>query len=396
MLTSLLILLLQRFININFILYSSSDLFLFLCVPFYIYSYLKTITAGQYYWLNLIALLLLNLLGLFIKNSFLLFSTAFNIYLAIDFLVEHYRSKKITTKYLIKRATIILPYLASVVLFYLFYLRLGENPTTGQGLLVNISTIISGSFSGFWGVVFSALSINSIYGNIESKLHFLDPYLSILMLAFLLIFFFLVYQYRRNIKTMFKTDVMFRITSIVSVMYVLYWIMFTLKRSAISNEDRLFLPVNILVLPYLIDYVLRANKFFKYIAITVISLSVIYGVDSMYYRVKSYSNDTASALSNDNDLKGFKLFIHKKSNITQLNTISKIVWGNYQKEKILTPNPDALFLLNVKNQYIYSKVPTYINDHQKYLLLISKTDKAILTGWQPIFISDDYNLYLSN
>jgi len=398
-LASLLILLLQRFMNINFILYSSSDLFLFLYVPLYIYTYLKVKALGKYYWLNLIVLVVLNLLGLFTKNSFLLFSTAFNIYLVVDFAFEHYRFKKFTTRYLIKKSIIIIPYFASVILFYLFYLRLGTNPTAGQGLLVNVYTILFGAFSGFCGVLFSALSIDSFYGNVQTKLTFLDPYQNIIMLAFLLVVFFLAYQYRKNIKTLFKTDGMFRITSIISLMYVLYWMVFTLKRSYISNEDRLFLPINIFVLPYLIDYVLKANRFIKYSAFIVIFISVIYGIDSMYSRVKSYTNDNVSAMSNDKDLKGFKLFIHEKADPNELSKISGIISSNYQKEKILTPDPDALFLLSIKNQYIFApvnEIPASINDHQQYLLLINKTHKTSLKRWKPVYAGDNYNLYLSN
>ncbi|WP_461452002.1 hypothetical protein [Mucilaginibacter sp.] len=399
-LAALLILLLQRFININFILFSSSDLFLFTCIPLYIYSYLKVKELHTYYWVNLIVLLLVNLFGLFIKNGFLLFSTAFNTYLAVEFFEEYLNIKKqVTILYLIKRATFILPYLLSVLLFYWFFLRLGSNPTSGAGFLINFTALISGAFSGCFGVIFSALSANSFYGNIQGKMAFLNPYITVLMFGFLLILFYLIYLSGKNIKNRFKTDVMFRITFIVSIMYVLYWIIFTLKRSYISNEDRLFLPATILSFPYLIDYCFKAPKFLKFTAYIIICLSIVYGVGTMYYRIKTYSSDNMSTFSNDHNLYGFKLFTHQPNETAQLNLISKFVSTGYKNEAIIAADPDALLLLNTTNQYIIvngTNIPVVINDSKKYLLLVDKTEKINSKGWQQIYTTINYNLFLSN
>ncbi len=399
-LIALLILLLQRFINISFILFSSSDLFLFLYTPLYVYTYLKAKDGVKYYWLNLIAFLFINLLGLFIKNGFLLFSTAYNFYLIIDLVLAYRKSKKqIAIIPLIKRATIIAPYLISVVLVYWFFLRLGSNPTSGAGFLINFPSLVSGAFQGSLGVFFSALSVTAVYGNVQGKLTSINPYVTVLMLLFLVILAFLIYQNRRNIKTMLKTDGMFRLIFIISIMYIIYWIVFTLKQSYISNEDRLFLPVTILVFPYLINYTLKANKFVKYVAFVIIFLSVVYGGSTMYYRIITYSSDSMSANSADNELNGFKLFTHQTNEVAQLNVISRIISKSYQNEKIITTDPDGLFLLNLKNQYITTgtvNIPVVIRDHKKYLLLVSKTEKVNLEGWRSVYTSDNYVLYLSN
>jgi hypothetical protein len=399
-LIAVLILLLERFINMNFNQYTSSDLFLFFYIPFYIFCYQKANETSKYYWLNLFALLLLNITGLFIKNSFLLFSTAFNIYLIVDFIFEQLRLKKpLFGIYMIRKVTILTPFLLSVILFYWFFLRLGFNPTSGQGFLISISSIISGLFSGIVGVLFGSLSVSGVYGNLQDKLAFLSSYAILIMLAVLLIIFYLIYQYRKSIKSMFQTDSIFRVTLVIGVMYVVYWLIFALKRSYISNEDRLFLPITIFVLSYFIDYAFKANKFIKYIAYTAISLSVIYGVGTMYYRVKNYSSDRMSANVTDNKLKGFRVFIHQSNDVAQMDSISKYIISNHQAEKIITTNPDGLFLLAVNNQYILVDdlaIPAAVKDHNKYLLLVSDKTIVSTTGWHSIYATGGYNLYLSN
>ena len=399
-LTAILILLLERFMNMNFNQYTSSDLFLFFYIPFYIFCYQKAKDTTKYYWQNLFVLLLINITGLFIKNSFLLFSTAFNIYLIVDFLFEQVRLKKpLFGVYLIKKATSLFPFLLSVILFYWFFLRLGVNPTSGQGFLISISAIISGIFSGVVGVLFGSLSVTGVYGNLQDKLAFLDLYTIVIMLLFLLVTFYFIYQYRKNIKSMFQTDRMFRLTLVISIMYIIYWLVFTLKRSFISNEDRLFLPITIFVLPYFIDYALKANKLIKYMAYIAICLSVIYGVGTMYYRVKNYSSDRMSANTTDNKLKGFRVFTHQINDIAQLDSISKFISSNHQTEKIITTNPDGLFLLTINNQYVLVDeltIPAAIKDHNKYLLLVPDKTIVSTTGWHSIYTTGNYNLYLSN
>lgn len=240
-LMALLVILLQRFINMLFIQYSSADLFVFFYVPFYLFIYLnvKKCKPG-YFWLYLILLTAINVFGLFLKNSFLLFELAFNLFLYIDHITAFKSHRKSTGRF--KNLLIICPFVLAFALNYWFFLRLGSNPSTSTGLALNFSTIVSGLFQSAMGIFFSSVSIASMFGNISRQLSFSNICLNVIMLAVLLIIAALLYRNRKNIKLALKNDIVFSIAAITGLMYILYWLAFAIKKSAVSNEDRLFIP----------------------------------------------------------------------------------------------------------------------------------------------------------
>jgi len=399
-LVALTILLFQRFININFLQYSSSDLFLFFYVPIYILIYLKIQNGKKSLtWYNLLLLLLINIGGLFIKNSFLLFSAAFNIFLIFKiFNCARQEDRKQSVNNNLQQSVILIPFIISVILDYYFFLRLGAIPTNGAGVTINFSCIIQGLFQSIMGILFSSLSLTSMYGNLYGKFLVSDAYLNLIMFLCFIAVIGILYLNRRKIKALFKKDIFFAMSIIISLMYVMYWLVFNIKHSYISNEDRLFLPVTILILPYLVEYVANTSPVIKRLGILIIACSVLYGIGTMVKRIENYSNDKLSATSADLKLKSFKIFSSGKNDLNELSQLSSLISTRYHQQYLIATDMDVLFLLKVNNQFIYESPTTFsinVTDAKKYLLLLTNNNNVSLIGWKNIYKSNMYKLYIS-
>jgi len=402
-LVALAILLSQRFINMNFIQYSSSDLFLFFYVPFYILIYLKIDNRTKSLtWYKLLLLILINVGGLFIKNSFLLFSAAFNVFLMFKiFKASSQEDKKRLVNNKLKQSIILMPFIIAVILDYYFFLRLGAIPTKGAGIAINFSCIIQGLFQSMTGILFSSLSLASMYGNLYGKFSVSDAYLALIMFLSVITVIGIFYMKRRNIKALFQKDTFFAMGIIIGIMYMIYWLAFNIKHSYISNEDRLFLPVTILILPYLVEYIiLYSTPVIKRLGILIIAGSILYGIGTMGKRIENYSNDKQSTTSADPILRSFKIFSSVKNDPNELAQLSSVISTRYHQRYLIATNIDVLFLLKVNNQFICeppTAFPIHVTDAKKYILLLTNNDNNIsLIGWKNVYKSNSYKLYLSD
>lgn len=387
-LVALVILLCQRFVNIYFIQYNSSDIFLFFLTPFYIYCYQWILNQYQgWLGLKLLILIAINIIGVFIKNSFILFELAVNIFLVVEYFVQRriVSEKNDPNEYkisLLKLVLLITPFALANVLNYWFFLRLGENPTLSLGILLSLSNILKGLFIPVVQVLFSSLSLNSIYGNVYDKIILPDMVNSIIMAAVLLIAGYIIYSYRKTILIVLKKNLFSRLTAVVVIMYVLFWFTFTIKQSYISNEDRLYLPVTILVLPYLLRFSLNSSRLIKYLYFTIVGVSIIYGGYTFAYRIKKYAIN-GSVLSKSQKLNGFRVY-NANEKLEDLNKIAGTITMRYPNDYILINDPDLAFKLNVPNKFIVatgSAQRRQINSSKKanYLVLESP-GKNIIPG----------------
>jgi len=401
-LCALVVLLLQRFININIIQYSSSDLFLFFYTPFYLYIYyfIIKIFHGNGLW-KFAILYVLNLFGLFIKNSFLLFELALNVFLITEYLFSKIQSHQnffYKTQWinLLKGALILLPFIAAFLTDYYLFLRLGDNPANSYGLNITVSGILAGLLLPIAEILFASLSISGIYGNLFNKINVPDFVISGCMVILLLLMVFSLHRNRHNLYATLKKNWTVRLVTVISVLYVLYWLAFTLRRSAISNEDRLFLPIAILVFPYLLNCILKSSAGIKYLFVILIFLSVSFGVSSFVLRIKKYAvGDSVS--SKDPQLQGFKILSPRQDHNGDMANLARIISQKYPHHHIVISDPGYAFELGVNNQFVLSPMPIVKQkDAKRNNLLFLSFGKNRLPWFTQIYVSDEFILYQPN
>ncbi len=394
---ALLILLLQRFINTFFVQYNSSDLLLFFYTPFYIYAYYTLVkTYPRQLILKLFLLAALNYFGLFIKNSFILFELALNTFL----IAEYFFNKKAYPEFrridLFKKLLLLIPFILPNILNYYFFLRLGGNPANGRDLLITVSSVLTGLFIPVMETLFASLSLWGIWGIFHDKIRLSQGIIDILMAIVLLMIAYLVYNKKDLIIKLFKKNLAFRFTIIVSVIYVLLWFTFIIKRSAISYEDRLYLPVTILLLPFLVNSLYTSSKI-KYLYIVAIGISVTYGISTFVYRIEKYiSND--SVFSKDQKLNGFKVYSKDKILEPELNNISNFISSNFAKDYVIISNEDFAFELNVTNRFIIIfpllvPVQQQLNRKINYIVLVRVGIDPLPSGLKTIYSTGKFILY---
>jgi hypothetical protein len=343
---------------------------------------------------------------LFIKNSFLLFESAFSMFLLIDMVtIERSKisSKQFKATTILKRLLLLLPFIISLFIYYWFFLRHGDNPANGSGILINASTILSGVFKPVIGVLFSSLSITAIWGNFQDKASIASLYANILIAVFLLTLAIIIYRNRNKVINKCKKDEVFGMALILSLMYILFWLLFTVKQSYISNEDRLFLPVTILVLPYLISGGISASKSMKYICISLICFSLLYGVSTFIFRIRAY-NKSLSIMSESPDIKGFKVFKDDNGGLNDPRNINKILADGYANNYLVIIDPEDAFLLNVTNRFIVCDIKLVpdmvglksLSHSEKYFMLTKHRGNVSFLNWRKIYESPRYDLYQTN
>lgn len=398
-LAAILILILQRFINIYFIQYNSADLLLFFFTPFYAFSYhylLKKYPGALF--LNLILLTLINLTGVYIKNSFILFEVAWNVFLITG--VLNLRPDKPARAFIInalKKTWVLLPFILANIFNYYFFLRSADTPAQGRGLLLSFPNTVTGIFAPVTEILFASVSIYGIYGNFYDKIHLHEVVIIAFMLLVLLAIAWFLFIKRRSIAARFKQDIYFRSVLIISVVYIIIWLFFRLIQSAISNEDRLYLPVTMLIFPYLLQYAARCRPLLKYSYFAVIAISIVYGIVSFPLRINKYAVN-GTVFSKDNKLNGFKVLSRNNDNEPDLANISAIITSRFPDAFVIISNIDIAFELSVKNQFIknyISAVPPQSNTRQtfNYLVLVQLKKEKPPFGLLKIYSSEKFALY---
>ncbi|MES2426249.1 MAG: hypothetical protein V4560_04720 [Bacteroidota bacterium] len=396
-LCAILILLLQRFVNIFFIEYNSCDLFLFFFTPFYIYTYYTLIkNYRNQLVLKLILLTALNTLGLFIKNSFILFELAFNVFLIVEYFFDNYTKPMYQRpgKFILPaRLLTLLPLLVANLLNYYFFLRLGETPTKSYGLLLTVSNILTGIFAPVMEILFGSLSLSGIYGSFYDKITLSPSMLSVGIVVILLMIGYALYLKKAEMLNSFKKDRLYRLICVLAIMYIMFWFVFIVKQCAISNEDRLFLPMSILVFPYILNSVITTKNIIKYGYIGLVFFSIAYGMLTFVYRIKTRSQN-GSLISKNPNLNGFKLYNVDGTSQAQLDSISKFISYKFAKDYIILSNPEIAFGLNLANKFILTNTSVVPDLQQIHYLVLVKIGRDIPpTGFKQVYSIAKFAIY---
>lgn len=400
--TALLVLFLQRFINIFFVEFYSSDIILFFYTPFYVFAYYNLLKDYQKKTiLKLVLLTLLNIGGVFIKNSFILFEIAANGFLVVEYFFNNRLGVKEgwsgkTNIGILRKLSIPLPFVIANALNYWFFLRLGYNPSSGKGLLFSLSNILTGLFTPVIQTLFSSLSSYSFYSNLY-KITIPQATADIAMVMVLLVIGFIIYKMRDRILDLFKTDVIFRFVLVAAIINTGIWFVFILKQSYILPDDRLYLPICILLLPYLLNIAVTSRSFWKCIYFAMIVCSVIYGVASYANRIKNYALK-GTVWSQDEKLTGFKVFKFTKGDDADIAAISNVLQTRYPNDYVLMTGASVIFELHANNKFIVPTVlpkafPANLKPANDYVVLVQSQWDKTPTGLKKVFESGRYALY---
>lgn len=395
-LVALVVIILQRLININFIQYNAADLLLFGYTPLYVYSYCRVMDSSPKPTVPKILLLVaLNYLGIYIKNSFILFELAMTVFIGFE-LVYRGGQQPGDHASLLKRSVILLPAALANLGNYLFFLRFGALPADGAGLSVTALNLAEGLFLPVTEILFGSLSISGLYGNVYDQIHLPEVITGAAILLMLSGLGYSLYRNRTGLIRLYRNDLIFRIASVSAVIYTICWLAFTLKQSAVSNEDRLYLPVTMLIFPFLFHYLVKTSGFHKYLYLGLVFASVVYGVLTFGYRVRKYAM-LGTAHSKDQQLNGFRVFSHSPNRTPELERIAGLIRRRYPDSYICLSYPDMAFELNVTNKFvIQTPSPVYrqlAKLKNNCLLLLDLSKDHALPGLTVAYASPHFILY---
>jgi hypothetical protein len=288
------------------------------------------------------------------------------------------------------------PFLVAIGLNYWFFLRLGANPTNGEGFLLTINNTLSAICLPAIQVLFASLSLYGIYGIFWGHGN-ISPIIADAAMAISLVLMALfIFKAKGIMKQYFKSDMIFRFATIAAIAYVFFWCCFTLKQSAISNEDRLFLPITVFALPYLLRFAWQYVYKIKYLYFGFIACSIVYGIGSFYLRIDKYTRQ-GSVFSQDENLNGFKVYSTDQGNEPDLQKISSFISSHCAEEFVRVPYPDLAFELNVKNRFISNASPVILKN------ALNKTVRAVIItnvdedmeskGFKKVFTAGKFAVY---
>jgi len=327
----------------------------------------------------------------------MLFQLAFHIFLAIEYFYSTSYKSQTFAQYgrlqLLKRVVIVIPFVTAALINYWFFLRSGSNPAAGARWLFNADTIITGVFLPVVEGLFGSLSLSGIYGNIYNKITIGACTANLLMLAVLITLVSLIFFRRRSILQILKTDIIFRVALTSFGVYIFFWLAFSVKQSAVSGEDRLFLPVSILMFPYLLRWGIKGVDKIRYIYLGLVFVSVVYGLGTFYYRINLYAIKGA-VLSQNKDLNGFKIYSSNQTDESSLGQISAFIRQRYSHHFVVIPTADRAFQLEIKNRLIVGQAPGNAGFKPvNYVVLVEEGRDLPPKGTLKRFASGRFSLY---
>jgi len=356
---SLSILILQRFVNLNFFQYSSSDIYLFCIIPLitlFFIKYTNSMLGITKAILLSIVLFLLCMIGLFIKNSFVIYLIGLNIFNAYNFTT----SKKLMKENLSSVFFAVLSILAVFIYWFLFLSRGSSIPAEGNGITFTWINFFNGLIPTLVESFFACLSCGAILANIHDGLvSYFDlnlgwSPLGLMFGAIILIFTF------NLIKESTKNQHFYLFNSVLLV-FLVSWFLFKILGSVVSTEDRLFFPVSVLFLPIFIERVMsnRKNKLNR-LFIFFILLTVLFGIYSIPNRIRNY-NISGSSIAGNLFFKDFKVFSYYDKTDLEFFQRLDLISNSDEKLYLVVPNAEIGMLLKT-NHILVTPPPMRRND----------------------------------
>ncbi|WP_276133792.1 hypothetical protein [Polluticoccus soli] len=297
---SMLLIFVQRFFHGVLLVYKTADVWVFFLVPALLLSlinYHRQQNGRMGWWGYILAMVLVHSLGMFVKNSYVVFAAFAVIFFFVAEVWRQADSRQFSPKKVVYHAVpgVVFSLLLGVA-YVSFYSR-GDTPMIplqvaappglreANLLLYPIITVLNSPFS-FNALMYRlpAVTMNELYAGAFSAKALA---IGVLMVCPVLLVFYKVWrdqQFSREWKMLGFAILLF---------YCAAWGWFTYTHADISNEERLILPAVMVVTPMLVCQGLR-NPLGGWIVGGYFVLSFIFSGTALYSLKKQY--DTASVV----------------------------------------------------------------------------------------------------
>ncbi|WP_316736063.1 hypothetical protein [Pedobacter aquatilis] len=370
-LTTLLIIVCQRFYSISYSLYNGGETILFGILPWIL---LVLVSLKYNRVVDFFYFILLCYIGFLSKFSFIIIALALTVFLII-------RNLKSIQKVLSSDVIIfaVKHGLVFIVFFAVCYFTFINEGLYNQQTF-NFSFSLTNSIFVLAEPLGSILSIDDIYQRLfefpgynipESKLSIIKP------VYYLIIALISILSVQKILKLKISQDYKALLVSFLMIFTCVFLIFYNKKDITSSMEMRHFRSVGFLILPGVIDYLKESRKtLFGYVLISTIFVSCLYGITSFLQREiglqkNSYISDS-----------GFRLAIIDKPTLTFLkqldknNTVATLIYLpdaaaalEFNNSRILISQADFEPLQGLQEKHYLGKVP------KLYIALQSRFEK---------------------
>jgi hypothetical protein len=284
---SLLLIFIQRFFHGVLLVYKTSDICLFFLVPallLLLFTYHKEKPSVSRTLLCLAGIFLVNALGLFTKNSYVVFTAFAHLFFFSVAMYEIIRSRGITLKRLIYQSLPGVTLAVVAVGFYIGFYSRGVTPARAgavqQDLALHVAnivfypliTVFSAPFS-FNGLMYR-LPMLTITDLSNGAFSWKAIAVGVALVLPILVIFYQAWK-DKGISPLWKS-----LTFSAIAFYCLTWGYFVFAASNVSNEDRLIFPAVLMATPAL-AYVLLRTRITRYIAAACVLISIVFSVAAL-------------------------------------------------------------------------------------------------------------------
>lgn len=348
--TTIFMLVIQRFFNGLLLKMNGVDIYLifFASATVLLYErYYAARTPGKQA-LQLTALFLLLCAGLFSKNSFLLFVITCAAFYFIYYVIAYLRKVE-NRPSLLKIALPAALSLAAAILFQLYIYGRGRTPFD-QRYNEHVLHLSSLKLANIFikpavQALGSAFTLDALLLHIPSTKNSYFSYLydftwegiagSVLILIPMV---YCLYKYRKDHSRSLFT---YLALSAVAV-YTAFFAVAIIQRSDVYAEDRLFLPMLLLLIPVFAHTVLHERKLLRYAIMSFLGVSVLFSLLAVPATLKYYTK--SRLLKKDGLISGF--MVHSETdNIEELEQIGRQLTAKYPKNNLVLTGSSARFFL---------------------------------------------------
>lgn len=343
---SILLIFVQRFFHGVVLVYKTADVWVFFLVPalllsLFSYHREQNSRVGRMWWL--LAIVLVHMLGMFIKNSYVIFAGFAAVFFFFAEVWWQATAGSFSAKKIVYHA---LPGLLFGVLLgaaYLSFYSRGDTPMIplqaaarpglreANILLYPIITVLNSPFS-FNALMYRlpGVSMGELYAGAYSAKALVVGVLMICPVLFVLYKLWRDRQFPREWKMLGFAILLF---------YCAAWGWFVYKRADISNEERLILPAIMVVTPMLIYHVLHL-RLSRIVIGGYFILSIAFSGAALYSLKKQY--ETASVVSRGEVFNHFRVS-EGSTYRKELKEMNRVLAGNSKDALLVVRSAEDFF-----------------------------------------------------
>ncbi len=294
---SLIILLIGRGFNSSVINFSA-DIYLAVYSVYFLLFYLWARNHRSV--VSLVLFLILSLTGLYIKNSFLIVLFCVALY-------ELVSVKKYSVRSMLPAALYTaIPAVIAIGLFYKYYLQRGSGIDKTGGIDVSLNNLLNALLKPLIAVFSAPFSLNSITAKISEvfsvKASKMEDWGSVELIVMAVIviagILWLFKPSLQKLKDARNDEYKMMVISFLAG-YCIFYFYAILTNKDISTEDRLFLPLSVILIPYLVQRAYKSKTL-----IVVFCISIVYGIVAYVNDMQRNTGEGRTILANNTTIDG--------------------------------------------------------------------------------------------